>query len=199
MNKPLQGSRSPEAPVEAIFLDRWSPRAFTADPLSDGDIASLFEAARWSPSCYNEQPWHFVYARTSEDRERFAAPLSEKNRLWAKYAPLLVYLLARRSFQANGRPNRHAFFDAGAAWLSLALQARSLGLYAHAMAGFDEKHAHEILGAPGDHEVLVAVAVGRKGDPDTLPPHLQEREFPSGRNPPASMMTEGRFVDEERE
>ncbi|MDD5708685.1 MAG: nitroreductase family protein, partial [Kiritimatiellae bacterium] len=120
-----------------MFVDRWSPRAYLPEPIPEHQIRMLFEAARWAPSCFNEQPWLFVYATSEADRSRFAAALVEKNRAWAGIAPLLIFVLARRNFRQSGKQNRHAAFDSGAAWMSLALQARKLGLYAHGMAGFD--------------------------------------------------------------
>ena len=134
-------NRTPECEVDCIFTDRWSPRAFRSDPLPEHQIKSLFEAARWAPSCFNEQPWLFVYATGAEERRKFVSVLVEKNQRWASKCPLLMFVLTRRKFQEGGRENRHAPFDAGAAWVSLALQARRLGLYAHAMAGFNLEKA----------------------------------------------------------
>ena len=184
----IQNSRSTEAEVDCMFVDRWSPRAFLPDALPQHQIDALFEAARWAPSCYNEQPWLFIYATSAGARRLFASALVERNRSWAQRAPLLLFVLARRAFQTNGKANRHAAFDAGAAWMSLALQARRLGLYAHAMAGFDVKRAHEILGASEDeYDVLAAVAVGRRGDATQLPSDLQAIEKPNDRKPPAEI------------
>lgn len=192
MTKPLHNPRTPEVEVESMFVDRWSPRAFLPDPLSYPELVSLLEAARWSPSCFNEQPWLFVYAVSEEDRDRFASALSKKNRGWASRAPVLLYILARKNFAGNGLPNRHATFDAGAAWMALALQARKLGFYAHCMAGFDSQKAHEILNAPGDRfEVVAAVAIGRRGTPEILPKDLAARESPSMRNPLDKLVAEG--------
>ncbi|MCU0723732.1 MAG: nitroreductase family protein [Planctomycetes bacterium] len=145
MHPPIEGPspRAPEASVDPMFPDRWSPRSFLPDPLPPEDLRSLLEAARWAPSCFNEQPWLFLWAATAEDRGRFAAALSERNRAWASRAPLLMFLAVRTAFARNGKPNRHAAFDGGAAWMSLALQARRLGYFAHAMAGFDAARARE--------------------------------------------------------
>jgi nitroreductase len=177
-----------------MFLDRWSPRAFVDEPIAEHQVQSLFEAARWAPSCYNEQPWLFIYAVGREDRERFATALVVKNRLWATRAPLLIFVLARRNFAATGKPDRHAAFDAGAAWMSLALQARKLGLHAHAMAGFDQGKAYEILGVPREEfEVMAAVAVGRRGDESQLPDDLAAKEAPNTRKPLAEVALQGRY------
>ena len=173
-----------------MFTDRWSPRGFLPDPLLAHHIEALFESARWAPSCFNEQPWLFVYATKAEDREKLASALVPKNRLWAPKAPLLMFLLARRNFQKGGRENRHAPFDAGAAWMALSLQARKLGLYAHAMAGFSVDKAYEVLGvSPAEYQVMAAIAVGRR-DPDAaLPEDLQAMESPNDRKPPAEVAT----------
>lgn len=176
--------RKPMAEVDAIFIDRWSPRSLGGPALTEVELNALFEAARWAPSCYNEQPWEFHYATSDMARERFAAALVEKNRQWAVQAPLLVFVTARRAFSANGKVNRHAVFDAGAAWMSLALQARRLGLHAHAMAGFSIDKAAEVLGLSlEEYEIMAAVAVGRRVTPERLPEDLRAMESPNQRRP----------------
>lgn len=184
--------RRPEAQADRLFLDRWSPRAFSPEHLPDATVATLFEAARWSPSCANEQPWLFLYARSEEDRKRFLSLLAPGNQRWAYRAPLLVFAAARRNWADGGEPNRHHAFDTGAAWMALALQARLLGLYAHAMAGFDEERSYEVLGLPkADYEVMAAIAVGKYGDAAELPEDLQRREHPSARKPLSEVAVEG--------
>ena len=186
--------RIPAAEVDSQFIDRWSPRAFEPTPLTDAQLSTLFEAARWSPSCYNDQPWLFVYAVTPEDRARFAEALVPANQVWAGRAPLLLYVLCRRRFRHNGQENRHAPFDAGAAWMALALQARRLGLHAHAMAGFSREKAGAILGVPQeDYDIMAAVAVGCRGAAELLPEEMAAREKPSDRQPLAEVAREGRF------
>ena len=180
--------RVPASDVDAMFLDRWSPRALSPEPIPEHQRAALFEAARWAPSCYNEQPWLFLYATSTEDRQRFASALLEQNRAWAGRAPLLIFLATRRHFASNGKPNRHAGFDAGATWMALALQARKLGLHAHAMAGFDQDKAHEVLGLPkNQYEIMAAIAVGRRADPAMLPEDLRQFEQPNDRKPPGEV------------
>lgn len=182
MDKGKANPRVAAHEVDAIFTDRWSPRAFQEKGLTDDQIATLFEAVRWSPSCYNDQPWHFRYARSQVDRELFAEALVEKNRLWATRAPLLIYAIARRHFGGSSKPNRHGGFDTGAAWMALALQARRLGLYAHAMAGFDVKKAHEILNISEEtHEVMAAIAVGYRGSASLLNAEMAAMEEPNSR------------------
>ena len=189
-------SRQPDADVDPRFLDRWSPRALRPDPLTSPQLASLFEAMRWAPSCFNEQPWRVVYAESSaaEDHARLCGLLVPANQSWAGRAPLLLVLFARRNFTHNDKPNRTAAFDVGAAWMSLALEARALGLYAHAMAGFDAARAYTELGVdPEQYEATAAVAIGAIGDPAELPENYRAREVPSGRNPVAQFAFSGRF------
>ena len=194
MTKPIANERIPENEVDALFTDRWSPRSFVDEPLSESQIAALFEAARWAPSCFNDQPWHFRYAVSVEDRKIFGEALVEKNREWAQHAPLLLFVLARKNFGASGKPNRHATFDAGAAWMSLALQARSLGLYAHGMAGFSVDKAAEVMNVSLDeYDIMAAVAVGRRDEPEKLSEDMAKAEKPNGRKPFSEVAGEGKF------
>ncbi|MCU0561582.1 MAG: nitroreductase family protein [Desulfobacterales bacterium] len=191
MNAKPPNPRTPAWDIDSMFTDRWSPRALAADPLTPREVQTLFEAARWAPSCFNEQPWLFVYATAPEQRRKLAACLAPKNQLWAGHAPLLMFLLARRSFQKSGKENRHAPYDAGAAWMALALQARKLGLYAHAMAGFNLQKAYEALGAsPEEFLVMAAIAVGRKCEDSGLPEELRAMESPNDRKPHAEVATD---------
>lgn len=190
MNGKPSNPRTPDWDVDSMFVDRWSPRGFSGEPLTEREIHTLFEAARWAPSCYNEQPWRFVYATEPQARARLTACLVAKNRAWAGGAPLLMFLLARRHFQKTGAENRHAPYDAGAAWMALALQARKLGLYAHAMAGFSPDKAYEALGVSReDTLVMTAIAVGRRGDASGLPEDLRLLESPNDRKPHAEVAT----------
>ena len=187
-------ARVSDFPVDRQFLDRWSPRAFSPEPLTRTQVQTVLEAARWAPSSFNEQPWLFVFAQSAADLAKFRPLLMDQNRVWADQAPVLVLIFARRHFAHNGKANRHYMFDAGAAWMSLALQARSLGLYAHAMGGFHQDKAYETLGVPADrYEALCAVAIGRYGDAGGLPPALAEKESPGPRKALAEIAHEGGY------
>lgn len=164
-------------PVHELIARRWSPRAFAADPVSSATLGSLLEAARWAPSCFNEQPWTYLVA-TKDDAEAFerlASCLVDANG-WAKAAPVLVLSVAQTSFARNGKPNRHALHDVGLATENLVLEAVSHGLVSHQMAGFDVERAREVTGLPQGHEPVAMIAIGHPGDPAALPAPLAERE-----------------------
>lgn len=168
--------------LDRMFIERWSPRAFLPDEIPAEDILTLFEAARWSPSCFNEQPWRFVYATRPDDLEKFRAVLTEKNQRWANKAPLLVLVYSHKKFAHNGKPNHWADFDTGAAWMALTLQANKLELYTHGMAGFSADEAYEVTGVnPDEYNAICAVAIGRRGDASSLPDDLKQREAPNER------------------
>ncbi|MBF0171049.1 MAG: nitroreductase family protein [Nitrospinae bacterium] len=174
--------RIPEYPVDSLFPDRWSPRAFDPRPIPREYLRVIFEAARWAPSAFNEQPWRFLVADGGDLLTLFREQLNPFNRVWADSAPALAFLMAKRAFTLDGKENRTALFDAGAAWMSVALQARKMGLYTHAMAGIDVEGIHRRLGVdPNIYTVICGIALGHKGDPATLPDDLREKEFPSPR------------------
>lgn len=182
----VRGARVREVDTEvcSCFPDRWSPRAFTEEPLQRWQVEAMLEAARWAPSCFNDQPWTFHYALEAAARERILRLLLPGNRAWASRAPMLILVSVRRHFLQGGKRNHYGSFDAGAAWMSLALQARKLGLYAHAMAGFDHDGACDELGlSREEHRVIAAIAVGRRGRREDLPPEPRRSESPSGRKP----------------
>ncbi len=181
--------REPEFPVDRLFLDRWSPRAFSPEPIPHATLMTLFEAARWAPSCFNDQPWYFLYASEESGLQKMRAILMEKNRQWAGKAPVLALVCSQKFFKHNNQPNRWGAFDAGAAWMSLALQASMLGLCVHGMGGFDVDAAYTTLGLNREKlDIHAAVAIGRMGDPKLLPEDVASREGPSPRKPLAEVV-----------
>lgn len=185
--------RPTEVPVDPLFRGRWSPRAFSPVPLEPLELQRLFEAARWAPSSGNEQPWLFVYATSPQDRARFSEGLLPFNQAWAARAPLLTYLFTRKT-RRDGKPYPHSMFDAGAAWMSFALQAHLQGLAVHGMGGIVPEKAYEVTGVdPDQYQVVIAIAGGHRGDPTTLPAALAEREVPSQRQPQSAFVFEGRW------
>ena len=149
--------RKPDYPIEPIFYRRWSPRAMSGEALSEQELMSLFEAARWAPSTYNEQEWRFLYARCETPHwPTFLDLLMEANRAWCARAAVLAVVLARKTFARNGKPNPVHLFDTGSAWENLALQASAMGLVAHGMAGFDFDKARTVLRVP-EHFAVAAM------------------------------------------
>jgi nitroreductase len=192
----MKGSeeRHADHPVDALFLDRWSPRAMSGDPIADDELMVLFEAARWAPSSFNNQPWRILYARRESDHwPTFLGLLVDANKVWASKAAALLVFVSKTTFDHNGKPARTHSFDAGAAWENLALQASLRGLVAHGMQGFDYERAREELGIPDEYQVEAMVAVGRPGPRDALPEKLQAVESPNERRPLAQMVCEGPF------
>ncbi|UJR83985.1 nitroreductase family protein [Sandaracinus amylolyticus] len=176
--------RVPEAAVDDLFVARRSHRALSPEPLPRETIESLFEAARWAPSANNGQPWLFVYADDEPGLARLRSVVIERNRRWADRAPVLVLLFARRFKDGTREPIRTHAFDAGAAWMSLALQAERLGLSARAMGGIHLDATYEVAGVSRDeHEIMCAIAIGRRGNVSALPADLAQREIPSARRP----------------
>lgn len=175
------------------FIERWSPRAFSPEPIPRDTLMTLFEAARWSPSCFNAQPWHFAYADSEQSLTAFQDVLNDGNRVWARKAPVLLLVFSEKHFSHNDKPNRWADFDTGAAWMALNLQAQELGLYCHGMGGFDQDKAFAATGLdPDKYTALCAVAIGKMGDADELPEEIREREKPSGRKALEDMLSEGK-------
>ena len=186
--------RQAERPIEPIFLKRWSPRAMSGEPLSDDELMTLFEAARWAPSTYNEQEWRFLYARRgTEHWPVFFDLLMDANKVWCQRAAVLVVVLSHKVFERNGKPNPVHTFDSGAAFENLALQGSAMGLVVHGMAGFDRDKARAALKVPDDYAVEAMIALGRPGDPAELPLELREREKPTGRKSVAQFVREGTF------
>ena len=174
--------RKTDYPVKDFLLGRWSPRAMTGEALSNEHLMTLFDAARWAPSAYNEQPWRFTYATAkTEGWNKLNALLGEWNQQWCANAGALVLITATKKYQKNDKPNPTFAFDTGAAWMALALQGASMGLVVHGMSGFDYEQAAELVELPEDHEVIAMFAVGYPSDKNTLPEDMQEGETPSGR------------------
>lgn len=167
----------------------------SGESVSEAELMTLFEAARWAPSTYNEQEWRFCYAhRDTEHWETFLGCLLEANQQWAHRAGALAFVLSRTTFVRNGKPNPVHEFDAGAAVQNLQLQATISGLVSHAMAGIDRHGVIDRLGVPDDFDVHCGIAIGRSASPDVLPEKYAEIEAPSGRKPLEQIAREGPFT-----
>lgn len=186
--------RTTDTPVARIFLDRWSPRAYDASPMPEGDLRLILDAARWAASSYNYQPWRFLYAhRDDANWHRFLGLLVPFNQSWAKDASVLLYIISDKTMGAPDKPSHSHSFDAGAASAQLALQASIAGYFAHGMVGVDFPRAAAELGVPDGFRIEAAVAIGRRGDPANLPEGLRDRDVPSDRKPIEEIAFAGNF------
>jgi nitroreductase len=174
------------AGVLPAILERWSARAFADREVSPTDLKTVFEAAHWAASSYNEQPWRFlVGTRNSSTHKKIFSTLIPFNQSWAGAAPVLILGVASTKFAHNGADNRVALYDLGAAASYLALQAAALGLTSHQMAGFDQDAARQAFGIPEDYAIGAVIALGYQGEPSALGDNqLIEREIsPRSRKP----------------
>lgn len=185
--------RIPDHEIHLQFVERWSPRAMSGEPLSEADLMRLFEAARWAPSSANLQPWRFVYARAGTPHfDTFFNLLVEANRPWNVNAGALIVVLSKLAFD-NGRPARTHSYDTGAAWMSMALQGAAMGLVVHGMGGFDFDRARTELGVPDGFAVEAMISIGHPGPVENLSEKDQAREKPSTRRPARESVFEGKF------
>jgi nitroreductase len=191
---PIAANRRPGHPIEPWIVNRWSPRALNGEPLTDAEMWTLFEAARWAPSTYNEQEWRFLYARPGRPEwETFYGLLASGNQTWCGRAALLVVILSKKTFTSNGKSNPVHLFDCGSAFENLALQGTAMGLVVHGMQGFDFNRARTELQVPDDFDVAAMFAVGHPGNPADLPDALRKNEMPSDRKPLEEIVCEGAF------
>jgi len=170
----------------------------TGESITDETLMSLFEAARWAPSSFNNQPWRFLYVRRdSSNWNTFYDLLLEGNKVWAKNAAVLVVIISRKNFEYNEKPSITHQFDTGAAWENLALEASTREIVAHGMQGFDYEKTRKNLQIPDDFDVMAMIAIGIRGPPENLPSNLQEKEFPNSRKELDEIVMEGHFKNKE--
>lgn len=176
----MEESNKIEHQIIDILANRWSPRAFSSETIiSKEELNQFFEAARWSPSSFNEQPWRFYFA-TSENASGFKKLLNclvEFNQSWAKNASVLLAIVSQSKFKRNGKVNVHADYDCGASVLSLSLQALSMGFHVHQMAGFDSIKAGQLCNITKDESVITIIAIGKLTEKNILPQELQDKEL----------------------
>lgn len=177
-------------PINELLRRRWSARTFAATPVATTTLGSLFEAARWSPSAGNGQPWSFIVADKTRDPAGFAralATLTESNQAWVQNAPVLIFALTRR-VRSDGKEHSRAQYDLGLAVKGLVVEAIELGLNVRQMAGFDAEAVRELYQIPAEHDPIVAMALGYPAAPDaTTPPTPRERK------PLAAFVFSGQF------
>jgi nitroreductase len=192
----MTAPRTSKYPIDKQFLERWSPRAFTQQPVSEAQVLTVLEAARWAPSASNLQPWRFFYGlRGTPEFDALLSLLVPFNEGWAKDAGALIFIASVTTFDGERQNITHSF-DAGSAFMSLSLQAHSLGLIAHGMAGIEYDKAPAVLGLPQNLKLEAAVAIGYQGDASSLPDFLQPRETPSVRLPLSDIVFNGHFNGE---
>lgn len=165
-------------PIHELIAGRWSPRAYSNEPVSRESLHAVIEAARWAPSGYNLQPWRFiVFDRTADEAafKRAFSTLVPFNQQWNAPASVLIAVTAQ-TLNAKGEVNRTAQYDAGAAAMSLVLQAHALGLAAHQMSGFDVNAFRKEFALPNDVEPLAIISIGHYGEAEKLDPVLRDRE-----------------------
>ena len=194
----MSSARVADHPIHPMFTERWSPRAFSGEPIPEAELFTLLEAARWAPSAYNAQPWRFIYTRReTESWKPVFDTLVEFNRSWAQRASALVVIASAIEATFPGReaaaPNPWHAFDAGAAWASLALQASLSDWAAHAMAGFDAVALRGVVALPEEYAIHTVVAIGRLASKHVLPEALQPREVPNDRRSLIQTVSEGQF------
>jgi Nitroreductase len=177
-------------PLHDIIKNRWSPRSFDRNKAIDDDtLTTLLEAARWAPSCFNDQPWRFVVCNKNQDGTAWQTLLSclaEKNQLWAQNAPVLILSVAMQNFGHNDKPNRWAAFDTGAACVSLCLQATAMGLATHQMGGFDAERCREHFRLPETCTPMSVMAIGYQAPAELLNEELRQTELSERARKPLS-------------
>lgn len=182
----------PDYNIEDVFRTRWSPRAFADRPVEPEKIRRMLEAARWTMSSYNEQPWRYVVASKHDDPDaydRLLGCLNAFNQQWAQNAPVLMLSFYKTTFSQNDGPNRCAPHDTGAASAALTFQATEMGLYVHQMAGIEKDVARDTYDAPDDVEPMAGLAVGYLGAPDMLDDDQRASErSPRSRKPLADFV-----------
>jgi nitroreductase len=186
-----QKAVSPDHPILELLSTRWSPYAFSERPVSNEDLCSLFEAARWAASSYNEQPWRYIVATRANpvEFERLLSCLVEGNQPWAKSAPVLALGCTSLNFAYNGKPNAAALHDLGLASANLTLEANARGLLVHQMIGILPDRARELYQIPDDVQPLTGLAIGYLGDLNALPEPYKARDLaPRTRKPLAEIV-----------
>lgn len=186
-------NRTTEYPIDDIFLKRYSPRAMSGEAITKEELMTLFEAGRWAPSLFNEQPWRFIYAmRNTPNFDKLFSFLMDGNKIWCKNASALIVVISNTK-NMKGEPNTTHSLDTGSAWENITLEATNINLVSHGMAGFDYIRAKDELSIPDDYKVEMMIAIGKHGKVEDLPEALRPREIPSDRKPLENLVFEGNF------
>ncbi len=194
MSQPKQAT--PAHPIHELIAGRWSPYAFADRPVSIDDLRSLFEAARWAASSYNEQPSSYIVATRQDaaEFERLLSCLVEGNQAWAKAAPVLAIGCTSLRFRLNGQPNAAAVHDLGLASAGLTLEATARGIYVHQMIGIVPDRVSELYAVPEGVQPTTGLAIGYVADPGTLPDNIRQRDLaPRTRRPVSEFVFTGKW------
>jgi len=164
--------------INKLISERYSPRAFSDQPITEDQIKIILKAASLAASSYNEQPWRFIYTLKSNQAafDKMFNCVMEFNHDWAKHATALIVCVVKDNLSLNDKPNSHAWHDMGLAVGNLSMQALSMGIYIRQMGGFDAEIARNQLSIPEGYTPTSVIALGFLGDINKLPQHLQERE-----------------------
>jgi nitroreductase len=195
---PVTNQRKADYVIDSQFTERWSPRAYTGEVISEEEVMKMLEAARWAPSSNNAQPWRFVIVlRQDPEWDALFETLNPVNQVWAHKASALVAIASYQLAAKAGSPDlvangMHAF-DTGSAWAYMAMQAHLNGWSLHGIGGFNKEAGAQVLKMPADHSLQMLAAVGKRGDAAQLPDALKEREAPNARKPLSALAKRGSF------
>lgn len=184
--------------IKEVIYKRRSPLAFSVKPVEESLLLELFEAASWSSSAFNEQPWRFIYAIKKDNKVEFQQLIDlllPGNKIWAEKAPSIILIVAKKDFTQNGKINKHAWYDTGQAMGTFSVLATAAGIYLHQMAGFDALKAKDEFDLGEDFEAIAMATIGYPGDPNSLPEPLKQRETRTRtRKPVAEITFKGSFL-----
>jgi nitroreductase len=181
-------------PINELFLTRQSAYALTGEAISQAQLMMLFEAARWAPSSYNNQPTRFIYAHRNTPQWKSLFDLMvPANQSWAQHAAVLVVTVSKQTMGTKNTPSPTHSFEAGAAWMSLVIQAEMMGLVVHGMSGFDYEKAQTALGIPANFTVEIMCAIGKRATQHADPSLLDRDAKPTERKSLETIAAAGQF------
>lgn len=190
----MQKLAETEHQIHNLLKERWSPRAFSSQSVETDKLLSLFEAARWSPSGGNSQPWYFIVVcqEQAETHQKLVETLIGRNPIWAKNAPVLVVAVAKLNLERPAA-TRYSYYDLGQSIAHLTIQASDLGLHVHQMAGFDNQKIRELFEIPEGYEPVTVSAIGYFGNPEELPDGMREQELATRSRKPLNEFVFGEY------
>ncbi len=165
-------------PINPLSKIRWSPRAFADRPVEKEKLQSIFEAARWSPSGGNQQPWRFIVGiKPDATWKKIFECLDDGNKEWGYLPPVLIITVGKVMLESGRAENGSFRYDTGQSAAHLTFEATSRGLFVHQMGGILPEQAIERFEIPEGYQPLTAIAIGYMGEPELLKGRNYEREF----------------------